>query len=299
MRCNQMRQRARAMPGRPDSPATRALAWLYAPPAQRAALAALCALEREIGSSLRSGLDHQLAHARLAWWREECERCAQGTPQHPLTRELADVCAPAGRAALAGLAGLTDTAVWDLAAATFATRRELNGYCERWSAAMIDPLARLATQGAAQDAAAPICTQASALGAKLREMELLLALAPDARAGRLRLPLDELDAAQVETARLAQPPWPAGLAALVRERHRQLRATLAASVASLAPTARAPLRGVIVWAAILCAHSVRAERRLPGASAAQNGQAPLDGWRAWRAARRVDAGRGLAVAGVA
>jgi 15-cis-phytoene synthase len=286
------------MPGRPDSPATRALAWLYAPPPQRTALAALCALEREIGGSLRPGLDHQVAHAQLAWWREECVRCAQGRPQHPLTRELAALFAPSGREPLTGLAGFVDTATWDLAAATFATRPELTGYCERWSAAMIDPLAWLATRGAASDAAAAVCAPASTLGAKLREMELLLALARDARAGRLRLPLDELDAAQIASACVAQPPWPASLAALLRERHGQLRRALEASVAALAPHARTQLRGLIVWAAIVCGQSVRAERRLPNASAAHHPQRLSDGWRAWRAARRVDAGRGLAASGL-
>jgi phytoene synthase len=275
------------MPGRPDSPATRALAWLYAPAPQRAALATLCALEREIGASLRPGLDHQLAHARLAWWREECERCSRGQPQHPLTRELAGLCAPAGGAALAGLAGLVDTATWDLATATFATRRELLGYCERWSAAMIDPLARLATQAAPSDAAAAIWAQASALGVTLRELELLLALAPDARAGRVRLPLEELDAAQVPYERLAQPPWPPSFAHLVRERHRLLRSALEANVTALAPAARAPLRGLIVWAAIACSHSLRAERRLPDASATREPQRLQDAWRAWRAARSL------------
>jgi phytoene synthase len=245
----------------------------------------LCALEREIGGALRPGLDHQVAHARLAWWREECERGTRGRPQHPLTRELAQICATAGPAPLAGLAGLVDTAAWDLAAATFATHRELTGYCERWSAAMIDPLARLATEGTAPDAAAAVCRQASALGVKLREMELLLAVAPDARAGRLRLPLDELDAAQVESACLAQPPWPEGLAALVRKRHGQLRGALEASVSALSPTAHAPLRGLIVWATIACGHSARAERLLPNASATRNPHRLSDGWRAWRAAR--------------
>jgi phytoene synthase len=281
------------MPGRPDSPATRALAWLYAPAPQRAALAALCALEREIGASLRPGLDHQLAHARLAWWREECERCVRGLPQHPLTRELAALCAPVGGAPLAGLGGLVDTATWDLAAATFATRRELLGYCERWSAAMIDPLARLATQAAPSDAAAAVWAQASALGVTLRELELLLALAPDARAGRVRLPLEELDAAQVPCERLAQPPWPQSLAHLVRERHGLLRSALETSVAALVPAARAPLRGLIVWAAIACSQSLRAEWRLPDASATGDPQRLSDAWHAWRAARRVAAGRSL------
>src|SRR4051812_2877762 len=66
----------------------RYLAWLYSPPEQQPVLAALCQIEAEIAGSLKSGIDHHVAHARLQWWREECERTAQGRPVHPLTREL-------------------------------------------------------------------------------------------------------------------------------------------------------------------------------------------------------------------
>lgn len=284
------------MPGRPESPPTRALAWLYSTPEQRPALAALCALEREIGASLRPGLDHQVAHARLTWWREECERCVQGQPAHPLTRELCASFAPAGPRSLAGVAGLVDTAVWDLAAATFETRHELIGYCERWSAAMIEPLALLAAHGAARDAAAPAgpdaataIRQARALGVCLREIELLVALAADARAGRLRLPLDELSRAQVSPESLTQPTWPDTLAAGLRERHRELRAALAAAVRALAPAVHVQLRGLIVWSAVACGQSRRAERRLPEARPRRDVHVLSDNWRAWRAARRVGA----------
>src|SRR5207248_2356160 len=160
--------RARAMPDRPEAPAARALAWLYSPRALREPLATLFALEREIGESLRPGLDHQLAHARLAWWREECERTAQARPSHPLTREL-------------------------------------EGYCERWSAAMIEPAVQLAAPAAAAE-------PARALGRSLCEIELLLSLASDARLGRLRLSLDELECAPATAEELARPPWPAALA---------------------------------------------------------------------------------------
>ena len=128
---------------RPDRSPTRSLAWLYSSTVQRPALAALLALEGEIGASLRPGLDHQVAHTRLAWWREEGARTARGNPTHPLTRELAALFVPRGSAPLAGLTGFVDTAVWDLSCATFDTRRELMGYCERWSDAMIAPLAAL------------------------------------------------------------------------------------------------------------------------------------------------------------
>ena len=278
------------MPDRPDAPATRALAWLYSPPALREPLAALAALERAIGDSLRPGLDHQIAHMRLAWWREECTRCAQGRASHPLTRELGARFTAAGLAPPAGLAGLVDTAVWDLAGATFETRHELDGYCERWSAALIEPLVQLAAPAALPE-------PARALGRSLREIDLLLALASDARLGRLRLPLDELERVRATSAELAQPPWPAGLAELVRARHRRARAALEAGVAALEPAALPPLRGLIVWAAVSRAHSLRAERRLPRASLARDHRAPLDGWCAWRAARRADAGRGFGRAG--
>jgi phytoene synthase len=275
------------MPDRPDAHTTRALAWLYAPAAQRPPLALLCALEREIGASLRPGLDHQVAHRRLNWWREECVRLTQGHPAHPLTRELAALRSPSAPAPLTELAGLVDTAVWDLASATFETRAELTSYCERWSAAVIEPLVRLA-------APAVPARQARELGVPLRELELLLALAPDARQGRLRLPLDELERVRATPESVAQPPWPAELSGLVRDRHRELRAAIAASVNALARDTQAALRGLIVWAALACAQSVRAQALLPRASLARDHHAPLDGWRAWRAARRADAGRGMA-----
>ena len=272
---------------RPDLSPTRSLAWLYSSTVQRPVFAALSALECEIGASLRPGLDHQVAHTRLAWWREECARTAQGSPTHPLTRELAMVLAPLGPTPLAGLAGLVDTAVWDLSCATFGTRRELTGYCERWSTAMVAPLVSLALPAAG-------AAQARALGVGLREIELLLALAPDARAGRLRIPLDELERANTVPESLAQPPWPAPLAQLLRERHRVLRTALGAALESLPRAARPALRGVIVWATMAREASARAQKRLPQESGARDYQAPLDGWRAWRAARRVDTQRPVA-----
>jgi phytoene synthase len=270
------------MPARPEVAATRRLAGLYAPLAQQPLYAALRALEGAIGASLDPHLDHQVAHTRLAWWREECERCQQGRAQHPLTRELGACFTDA--APLAGLAGLVDVATWDLAAATFTTRRELTAYCERWSAAVFEPLARSALPVAAAE-------RSRALGGTLRELELLNALPSEARAGRIRLPLDELASAHAAPDELARPPWDAQLTALVRARHRQLRADLAARTSSFAPAEQAALRGLLVWAALAFSHSRQAERALPQASSSRDHHAPLDGWRAWRAARRAAAGR--------
>jgi 15-cis-phytoene synthase len=273
--------------GRPDAlSSTRYLAWLYSPPAQQPVLGALCEIEAEVVASLRPGIDHHVAHARLQWWREEFERAAQGRPVHPLTRALVKAYAGA-RAAnepspLAGISGFVDTAVWDLAGATFETRKELTAYCERWAAAMFEPAASLA----GISSAAPW----RALGAAVREIELLANLAREAHAGRLRVPLDELAGTGVDVTALAKTPWPAPLVTLLRERHEALRATIADGVRDIGRGERADFRGLLVWAALGWRLSRRAQRALPNVIRPGRYHALADGWQAWRAARRAISG---------
>jgi phytoene/squalene synthetase len=308
---------------------SRYLAWLYSTDAQKPVLAALLNIESEIASGLRPGLEHHVAHARLQWWSEEAERAAEGRPVHPVTRELVKALANAsgnagshaGRyvdrvaSAAAGLtahdarftahvAGFVDTAVWDLASATFETRKELMAYCERWATAMFetaDGLTRAAARDLATDAApATVETPAAGasapspwkvLGAAVREVELLADAARDAQLGRVRIPLDELDRAGVDANALVKLPWPAPLAALVKARHEALRATIAKGVAALMREEQTAQRGLLVWVALTWRLSTRAERALPNVILPRRYDALADGWQAWRAARRAAAGK--------
>ena len=290
------------MPEKPEAHTPRFLAWLYSTPSQQPVLASLCGIEREIGVSLRPGTDHHVAHTRLEWWREECARCAAGNPVHPLTRELRiqlEQLAPAARAnsALAGLSGLVDTATWDLAGATFERREELTAYCRRWAAAVVVPVSwGIGTRDSKSHRGAG--TQkpagegdATGLGAALCELELLEHLASDARVGRLRVPLDELEQAAVASEALASPPWPQGLVDILRRRHQDLRRQLGTAVAELSPRAQQSARGLVVWAALASQESFRAERALPHPPAPSIASAAAANWRAWRAARAAAKGR--------
>jgi phytoene synthase len=271
---------------------SRYLAWLYSPEAQQPVLAKLCEIESEVAGSLRPGIDHHVAHARLQWWQEECERCAQGRPVHPLTRELVKAYgAPSAGvpSPLAGLRGFVDTAVWDLAGATFETRKELTAYCERWAAAMFETAAGQVVSIAPGELGA--VARLRALGAAVREIELLADLAREAHTGRVRVPLDELDRVGVAVSSLAKPPWPAPLAALLRERHEALRATIREGVSALGREEQANYRGLLVWAALAWRQSARAQRALPGIISPRRYHALADGWQAWRAARRAAAGK--------
>src|ERR1700732_4854533 len=97
-----LQPQARVMPVTPESHSARYFALLYSPVPQRLALEALFGIEREIAESLRPGLDHHVAHSRLQWWREECERMAEGRAVHPLAREVVAALNGAQPARLAG-----------------------------------------------------------------------------------------------------------------------------------------------------------------------------------------------------
>jgi len=286
---------------------SRYLAWLYSPAAQQPVLAKLCEIESEIAGSLRPGIDHHVAHARLQWWQEECERSAQGRPVHPLTRELVKAYGAAAArqpSPLAGLSGFVDTAVWDLAGATFETRKEVTAYCERWAAAMFETSAAqmvdtaadaqatgVQPSGAQATNAARVVSRWRVLGAAVREIELLADLAREAHAGRVRVPLDELDRAGLVVSSLGKPPWPGPLVTLLRERHEALRATVGESIAAVGREEQAGFRGLLVWAALAWRQSARAQRSLPGIILPRRYHALADGWQAWRAARRSAAGK--------
>lgn len=150
-------QRAWAVVVNPESQSARYFALLYAAPAERPALESLFGIEREVFDSVRPSLDHHVAHSRLQWWREECERAVRGGAAHPLTRALITALGDPQATSvpqLAGLCGIVDVATWDLASATFETRRELDAYCQRWALAMIEPLVAAATRPAVAAGAA-------------------------------------------------------------------------------------------------------------------------------------------------
>jgi phytoene synthase len=265
----------------------RYFAWLYSDPRMQALLAPLFGIEAEINAALLPGLEHSVAHVRMTWWAEEAQRLRAGHALHPLSRALLAQWPAAAAGAPAGpdVSGLVDIAAWDLAGATFETRRELALYCERWARCVI----LLATSAALPDLPAPAAQQFGvAVGAALCELDLLLSLPQAARLGRLRVPLDELAALGVAPEALARPPWPPALCGRLRERHHELQGALAAGCALLrSPLHRAALRGVLVWAALIQQHSRRAAAALPAVRGRSRWDGVSDAWRAWRVARQA------------
>lgn len=75
----------------------RYLATLYAPPAARAGLFALHALDLEMAEVTRSTTEPMLGQIRLAWWREQLQALdAGGRPAQPVLAALAAHLLPTG-----------------------------------------------------------------------------------------------------------------------------------------------------------------------------------------------------------
>lgn len=70
------------------APLAMRLALIFAGRDGRPALEALAAIDGELHAATRPGIEHTVAHAKLAWWRGEVDRLAAGRPEHPLTRAL-------------------------------------------------------------------------------------------------------------------------------------------------------------------------------------------------------------------
>jgi len=155
----------------------RYFALLYTEPKHRDTLTALFVIDAEIRTS--AAQVHEVAHARLEWWRGEIDRLIHRNPQHPATRLLQSI---APTADYSNLQDLITAAAMDLAQMTYQTRTELNGYLER-SGCVPAIFANMV---------AAACESIREVGGLIRRAETLRDLTMDARAGRIYWPLDEL-----------------------------------------------------------------------------------------------------------
>jgi phytoene synthase len=260
----------------------RYFAQLYAPPEKREALVALFVVEAEMRDSAENA-NHDVAHTRLRWWRDEIERLANGNAQHPATRSLQEHLAD--HAVFRRLHELIVSADMDLARMTYGNARELHAYTER-SGGVAAQLAGLLL------AATPLSPEVTAtlgkLGGALREVEIVRDLRRDVRAGRLYLPLDRMDSRQLKVQDLDTQTPSENVRNLVAEFSEQTRTRLHEAAAAIPKSDRVTFRPLLVLAAL---HE-RLLKQIAGLGYDVFTQRidlrPLERvWFAWRAARRA------------
>lgn len=152
---------------------------------QQPALLALFGWRRELIRIANDMSEAGLARIKLQWWREELERAAAGTAQHPLARRLGDAMRDRGLP-LAPLDAMAEATDEDLRGETPWSREDLLAHCARGGGSFGELLARAG--GASPDAGRE-------LGTAARLAEILRDLGGDLRRERCRLPRAELQAA--------------------------------------------------------------------------------------------------------
>lgn len=261
----------------------RQFAVTYAPPHARPVLEALYAYEAEIADTTRAS-SHEVAHTRLAWWRDEVDCLLAARPRHPVTRALLPLRDRAGDDLALLLEPLVAAEI-DLARLTLDDAQQVERYCFR-AAGSLQTLAAIASldSGTLGDAER---TFARRLGVAVRRTEHLRDLRADLAAGRLRLPLDALTAIGVDPQALRVDAIPPAFQDLLRATRDELQRELATVGELLDGEARTCQRQGLVLAALH--RKLLAQIRHGPALAPTRAEVPpwTRLWTAWRTALRA------------
>ena len=257
----------------------RYFAALYAPDTAREYVYAMYSIEAEVRDSAASA-NHEVAHTRLRWWREEIERLSQGRPQHPASKVVLEAPLQPDWSTLQQLLFAAEV---ELSRMTFDTARELNAYLERGG--VVQELIGQLTSS--EPLSEEERAHARRFGAIARHAEVLRNLRVEARNGQIYLPLQLLEAANVQHHELSAEQPSAALRGIIATEAQRSLSEFKERRAALTKDSRIRLRPVLVFAA-LCARLL--ERLARGGYSAQPAL-ELGGferaWLAWRTAVRA------------
>lgn len=218
--------------------------FLFLPRDTRRAITAFYALCRELDDVVDECHDAGVATSKLAWWRSELVRMADGVPQHPVTRAL--IATPQGRALpVPLLLEIIDGMAMDIIQTRYADFATLQLYCHR-VAGVVGELA--ATIFGYQDSATR--TYAHDLGLAFQLTNIIRDVGEDARRGRIYLPQQELQQYGVTEADILQYRSTPAFQSLMQFQYQRAEAFYAKALGELPVVDRKAQRPGLVMAAI-------------------------------------------------
>ena len=161
--------------------------FLFLPEDRRRAITALYAFCREVDDVVDDCTDPATARATLAWWRQELAAAFHGTPQHPVTRALAEI-APRFNLAEPRLAEIIDGMQMDLDFNRYPSFEVLRQYCHRVAGVVGELSAEIFGY---QDRGT--LEYAADLGMAFQLTNIIRDVGEDARRNRIYLPLEEIE----------------------------------------------------------------------------------------------------------
>lgn len=251
--------------------------FLFLPPEKRRAITALYAFCREVDDVVDGGLDEGVAGVKLAWWRSEIDNLFEGSPQHPVTRALAqpiqDFNLPREH-----FLEIIDGMEMDLHYKSYPSFKELTLYCHR-VASMVGLMS--AEIFGYEDR--NTLKYAHHLGMAFQLTNILRDVREDSRRGRLYVPLDELQRFGVEVEQIMSGATTDGIRAVLRYQARRARQYYRQAFEALPDIDRYAQRSGLIMAAIYLATLEEIEKDGFNVLEARTTLTPLRKlWLAWK-----------------
>ena len=218
--------------------------FLFLPAGRRRAIMALYAFCREVDDVVDECNDISIASTKLAWWRQEIERVANGQPTHPVGLALQ---AAGKQFNLPGeqLLEIVDGMEMDLQQTRYLDFKGLSLYCYRVAsvvgllAAEIFGARDRQTQKYAHD-----------LGMAFQLTNIIRDIGEDARRGRIYIPMDELKRFDVPATDILNARYSDNFTALMKFQTERAEKYYAQAIAQLPDVDRRNQRPGLIMAAI-------------------------------------------------
>ncbi len=185
-------------------------AFLFLPPARRAAITAFYAFCREVDDVVDEVSDPGVAATKLAWWAKEVSDAYAGQPTHPVMQALMPY-ANEFHIEARQLHAVIEGCQMDLTQTRYLDYAALKKYCHLVAGEVGEVSARIFGQTQTQT------TQyASTLGLAFQLTNIIRDVGEDARRGRIYLPMDDLKRFDVKAQELLDGTYSDRFAALMR-----------------------------------------------------------------------------------
>lgn len=185
-------------------------AFLFLPPARRAAITAFYAFCREVDDVVDEVSDPGVARAKLGWWRQEVAESFAGRPSHPVMQALMPHAAAYGIRA-EHLLAVIEGCQMDLDQTRYLDYAGLQRYCH-----LVAGVVGEVASGIFGRTEAGTIDYAHRLGLALQLTNIIRDVGDDARRGRIYLPVSELQQFDVKAHEILNRVYSDRFTALMR-----------------------------------------------------------------------------------
>jgi phytoene synthase len=220
--------------------------FLFLPPKQREAITAIYAFCREVDDIVDECRDATIAGQKIVWWSSEIDRVFNGTPQHPISIELASAVGNFGLPRI-WFDEILQGMAMNLRYHGYQSFEDLNLYCH-----CVSSTVSMLTATIFGYSNPNTLDYAKKLGMAIQLINIIQNIGEDARSGRIYIPEQELAAFGITPDELLslQVRTPKQLTTLLTKLAFAAREYYTAALHALTPEDRPLQRSGIIMAAI-------------------------------------------------